>query len=346
MTDLRVDPEIQELLQEIPGHGTEPSSSVVANAEARTEQKGKRAKWAFWEKDKPAKVGADIKPPFLDLSEEVDCSGEKPEIEGGLSPAPKTKWGFRLKKFLPNTKSAAENLTDSVAQTKESKEGQNKGGLFSWLKREKAVIPTADRLPIKVIIGYLPEVTARDAADYAYGLAEKYFDQMGLAYGGVFKYERGMVYEIHEGGVGKAFAPTIIQYFESLPPFDPAEVHRVVIRTATRKVEVQRLRDGLAAVILPESSDAEPTEWLRQTAVMSPLIDTRKGFVRMATMLFGAGIFAMLASGIFFRLQPYEEAVPVQKKLRPSDYPSAQWEKVQNVPEDSYVKALKFANGR
>lgn len=344
MTDPRLDPEIAEMLEEMKDDIAAERPALSEETAVKAPSEKKSPWWRVFRQKRKEEVEVIVAPDEPELSEDFKSTNASTEdTEKRVSFW--RKWRFfgkkRASSKLGEVVTNAESSTSTGPQS-----GGWKSRLRGWARREGHSGVPSNRLPIRVIIGYLPEVTARDAMDYAYGLAEKYFDQMGLAYGAVFEYGKGMVYEVHEGGVGKAFAPSIIEYFESLPPFNPSEVHKVVIRTATRSVEVQRTREGLVAIMLPESSEVEPTEWLKQTSTMSPLIDTRKGFVRMATILFGAGIFAMLASGIFFRLQPYAEATPVKKELSANDYPSAQWSKVQNVPENSYVKALKYENGR
>lgn len=202
-------------------------------------------------------------------------------------------------------------------------------------------------LPIRVIIGYLPEVTERDALEYAVGIAEKHFEQMGMAFFDAHKYANGFAYEVHEGGPGKAYLPDIIKYFDSLGAYRTGELNAVVLRTATRFVEVQRMREGLAAIILPESSTMAPTEWLEATASMRPAVNKRTALLVAGAALFVTGFVAMIVTSMLTRYQPYEP-MPEQKVefINATNMPFGQWPQLETVPRTSYVKALRYRNSR
>lgn len=202
-------------------------------------------------------------------------------------------------------------------------------------------------LPIRVLMGYLPEVSARDAKEYAQGMAEKHFEQMGLSYFDAFEFGNGYVFEAHEGGDGKAYAPEVIKYFESLGAYQVGEVNSVTIRTASRFLEVQRMREGLAAIMLPESAEATPTAWLRPTTSMTPGLNRRTAFLYAGVAVFATGVLSMLLAATVFRLQPYATA-PVQKveSVSTADLPRSQWSRLESLPANSYVKALRYRNDK
>ena len=215
------------------------------------------------------------------------------------------------------------------------------------LRAKKADKPAFSAVPIRVIIGYLPEVTEKDALDYAMGIADKHFEQLGLAYYDAFQYDGGYVFEAHEGGHGKAYSPQILEYFTSQGPYRSSETHSVVIRTATRKVEVQRARQGLTAIVLPESSDLQPTAWLTPGAPMTPALNKRTGLLVTGAALFVTGFMALMVAAFVARYQPYEAAPKMTPEvLSMQDLPMGQWPVLQAVPAGSYVKALRFRNGR
>jgi hypothetical protein len=212
-----------------------------------------------------------------------------------------------------------------------------------------AVGPRPGATPIRVLIGYLPEVTERDATEYAMGIAQKHLEQLSLAAYDVFEYARGYAYEVHEGGAGRAYLPSIIEYFKSHGPYRTGEEVSVVLRTATRKVEVQRTRDGLAAIVLPESSEAQPTEWLAPTSALIPALNKRTGLLVGGAALFITGFLAMVVAALLARFQPYLDPPPAQAfEPRLQDLPAGQWERLTIIAgtPGSYVSALRFRNGR
>lgn len=202
-------------------------------------------------------------------------------------------------------------------------------------------------VPIRVIIGYLPDVTERDALDYSLGVAEKYFEQLSIAFFDTVRYGKGYAYEIHEGGEGKAFLPKILEYFEAQGPFQPGEVVTAVIKTATRKVEVQRQREGLSAVILPQNSPKEPSPWLYATESMQPAMNKRTGFFVVGAAIFVTGFSAMIISSMLTRFQPRLPPEPPKlAAVNILDYPISQLAQLKSVAYPRYVKALKYAGGR
>lgn len=202
-------------------------------------------------------------------------------------------------------------------------------------------------VPVRVIIGYLPEVTERDALEYAVGIAEKHFEQIGMSFFDAFKYSNGYAFEAHEGGEGKAFLPEIIRYFEAQGPYRTGEEVTAVIRTATRAVEVQRTRDGLVAIILPEGAGAIQSDWLEPTSKMQPAINKRTGFLVAGAALFTTGFIAMMVASILTRYQPYEPP-PEQKTefINMATTPLGQWPQLEAISPNSYVKVLRYRNGR
>lgn len=222
--------------------------------------------------------------------------------------------------------------------------GKGKKEKAAKAKKEKHKFSAA---PIRVVIGFLPEVTERDALEYAVGIAEKHFEQVGMSYFDAFKYGNGFAFEAHEGGTGKAYLPEIIRYFDAQGAFRPGEDVGAVIRTATRSVEVQRTRDGLVAVILPER-DATPTsDWLEPTSSMQPAINKRTGFLVVGAALFTTGFIAMIITSMLTRYQEYDPAPePVRHRIEAGLLPIQQWSRIEAVPAGSFVKALRYRNGR
>lgn len=202
-------------------------------------------------------------------------------------------------------------------------------------------------VPVRVVIGYLPEVTERDAMEYAVGLAEKHFEQIGMSYFDAFKYGSGYAFEAHEGGSGKAYLPEIIRYFDSKGAFHPGEDVKAVIRTATRAVEVQRTREGLTAIILPERDETPPSAWLQPTTNMQPAIHKRTGFLIVGAALFTTGFIAMIFTSMLTRFQEYEAAPdPVVQRIDISQLPNQKWSRLTSIPANKFVRALRYRNGR
>lgn len=201
-------------------------------------------------------------------------------------------------------------------------------------------------LPIRVLMGFLPDVSEKDARDYALGVAERHFDQPAIAFFDAFKYEEGYAYEVHEGGVGLAYLPEILAYFKTLGPFEAGEEHRITILTGSRKVQVQRTRSGISAILLPESATQLETDWLTPSQKMSPALNQRTGLLIAGAVFFVTGFFAVLLASSITRIQPIIEAPPPAiERIVSERLPIHQWPLLANITPNMYVSKLVYENG-
>lgn len=199
--------------------------------------------------------------------------------------------------------------------------------------------------PLRILIGFMPEVTERDARDYALGVAEKHFDQPALAFFDAYKYSTGYAYEVHEGGSGHAYLPEIIKHFNEQGEYVAGEGLTVILRTGTRMVQVQRERYGLSAILLPESSKAQPSEFLVPHKKLTPALTQRTGFLVAGSAFFITGFFALIVGSVMTRYQAYEEPLaPVVTRVNFEDLPSTQWSRIESLPPNSYVAKIVYEN--
>lgn len=201
-------------------------------------------------------------------------------------------------------------------------------------------------VPVKIFIGYLPDVLERDAMEYAMGVAERNCEQSSITYFDVFKYDGGFVYEIHEGGRGKAYIPEILKFFEDAGDFDNLNPIKVYIHTAIRTVEVEKLRKGLVAVWLPESKRIETTPGLEPKQDLIPATNQRTGFLVISAMFFIVSFLSMIVAAIT-QYQPYDPAPEFKyQELDYSKSVSGQWGRINDaVLMGKIVKAVKFEGG-
>ena len=286
-----------------------------------------------------------------ELSEVSSMSEVHPEPQAQPVSA-KKRWTF-------GRKSGTERLSERIADVSDAQimEGDSlreettapqvdrpRMGLLSGRKKSESV-KTSHALPIRILIGFLPEVTEKDARDYALGVAERHFDQPAIAFYDAFKYGDGYAYEVHEGGEGQAYLPKILEYFDSLGPFAAGEDTRVVIQTGTRKVQVNRARNGIAALLLPDSSTEPVTDWLVPEQKMAPALNKRTGFLVVGAVFFVTGFFAVILSSTLTRIQPYTP--PPQAGVETISYeslPISQWPRLLNLAPNTYVSKLVFEN--
>lgn len=270
--------------------------------------------------------------------------GGGPEPAADASPLPLENPGVpRQDDVAQGPVAAAEESAEIAAETAESN-GSARALRFMRSMLQRRTRAGQAQLPIRVLIGYLPEVGERDALEYAEGVAAKHFDNLGQTYFDAFKCDAGYAYEVHEGGPGRAYLPEIIRYYQGLGQYSADDVNKVAIRTATRTVEVVRQRAGLSALLLPESQKPQQPSWLVPRVPMRPAVNKRTGLLVAGAVLFVTGCLGAMVSSLVTRLQPWEPAPePVALQTQWDALPLAQYPLIERFDSSKgYITALRY----
>lgn len=233
--------------------------------------------------------------------------------------SPKVKKAFSLKSFM--SKKTAPDATD-----------------------EEDSADLSQRRPIRLLIGYVPDVTERDAKFFVAGVAEKNVDSAYIGYMGLFKFGTGYAYEIQEGGHGRSYVEPIIQHYKKLPPNAYDKETAVFINTAQRVVQVERGGDGgLVCVQMPESFSVPETQWLQPGKKLKLLRDLNTGYMVASGAFLGIAFIVLIAS-YASRYQPYEQPpTPSQDHVSIASLPASHWLEVATPGEGQYVKTWKYS---
>lgn len=199
--------------------------------------------------------------------------------------------------------------------------------------------------PIKLLVGYLTDTTEKDTYYYMLGVAERNLDSDNIGWAGLFPFEGGFAYEIHEGGNGRSYLESVIEHFRSLPPFTADEDQYVFIHTTSRTVRIERTKTGLHAVLLPEGETPEESEFVQQGKKLTPLVEKRTGLFLSGVALLLVGLMAM-AGAFITRYQPYTPGVLKMDRVPVAQLPFSQWVNVMRVPSNDYVTALRYEKGK
>lgn len=160
-------------------------------------------------------------------------------------------------------------------------------------------------VPLQLLMGWLPKVAVKDARLYLMGLAEKHCRSLRDTGYCLVPFDNGWAYEIHEGGPGKTYLPLLLKKFvqarKDNTPLE--EVERVVIETATRRVQVELQPEGFTSVYLPESALTPPTPGLEPEGKLHPVIPERRSVLFIGGAILAAGVLAFGAS-LIWRYQP------------------------------------------
>lgn len=334
---------------------TKPEQPADAERPAAADTPAKRALWARLRRAKHDAVDAEASPVVADVVAEVPVI-EKPAH--GLF----ARWAARFRRPTPRqdtdtAASATSNacvadpeasgpLDDGRAAAAVDVKEKQKPSAWARLLRRRAADPTEQRLPIRLLVGFLPEVTERDAREFARGIAEKYCENLSIAYVDVAQYGTGWAYEVQEGGSGRAYLPAVLQYFKAQGEHEPGKSVSVIVRTATRLVKIERTRDGLSATQLPETAQEDASDWVKPTLKMSPVISTMLPVLVLGGTFAGTGALAFGIANLG-RIQPYmPPPAPRTERVDLSLMPHAQWPRLTNLQPGDYVVALTYENGR
>lgn len=200
--------------------------------------------------------------------------------------------------------------------------------------------------PQRIIIDFLEGTdNKKDAAAFARNFIETHFDAHGLCYWYVRPYEMGFIYEVHEGGSGREYIGSVVDMLNK----DPRAV--VVVRSATRLLEIKRTRSGnYSAVLLPDGQPptSENFFYAKPTKRMKPFKFKGLSILITGAAVFGVGaiclILSMLACLVAFVAQP---RYSLDQATSFSNLPLNQWsDLVRNTNVNTYVKTMRFENGR
>jgi len=204
--------------------------------------------------------------------------------------------------------------------------------------------PTAAAPPTQLYFGYLAGVTRRDATHYAIGVAHRNAVNVLNAVYGVFAWQGGWAYEVHEGGSKLALLPGILRYFDQQPgaDLDTLVVH---LHTAQRVVKVQRTRAGVAAFLMPEGFSAEQTPSVERGASLAPAVALHSGVLATGVVLFATGFLAMILA-LWRRPDPPPLPNADHDPIRYEQLPISQWPALLNAAAAGYVDSLEYSAGQ
>lgn len=189
--------------------------------------------------------------------------------------------------------------------------------------------------PIRVLVGFLEDVSESDALKYVQDLATRHFETSTLSFFKVFKFRNGFIYEAHEGGSGFSYVYEILDQIAKVPPTEAYS--DFYIKTATRPVKVSISASKVQAVFLTSSKVNEVNSYVTALTVkMTPAFDTRAGLKSAGLAIFGTGVVAFLLSMAVGRYQPVTHAELAPTKVTIENLPIAKWE---SIVSESKLKA-------
>ncbi|WP_018234203.1 hypothetical protein [Thioalkalivibrio thiocyanodenitrificans] len=219
------------------------------------------------------------------------------------------------------------------------------------------------QLPIRYIAGHMPGLSVKDGTAFVHAYIERNIDAIDATGYWVQKYEDGILYEIQEGGKGRALLPSILKKLQT--------EDAVIIPTSTRQVRLGFTERGFQCLLLPESSVEEETPGIKGGPKLKPAKGDAKGWVISGGVLVTLGLIVAISGSLINRVttlaQDYSLGMHLQTDIveylqilypratapafatstPAEDLPIAQWDRIlreqaANEAERSYVTALRY----
>jgi hypothetical protein len=218
------------------------------------------------------------------------------------------------------------------------------------LRKDKSVnteVVDDTSIPYRVVIDFL-EGTLRkqDAIAFARGFIEHHFDAQNNSGYYVAPYVGGYIFEVQEGGSGRAYLPGILQVLDENPAASAC------IQMARRVLEVKKSSTGAyTAILLPEGTEPQNPDKVfpEPSAKLIPFQRSGMAALIVGGAIFGIGFLALFLTTVVYLVEVSGLMAPPMAKVDYAALPLTQWQSLMNVggeKSNSYVKAIKYANGK
>ena len=168
--------------------------------------------------------------------------------------------------------------------------------LWANLRPQAAALTDAARLdmPIELHVAFLANVTRDDAEAYVIGYIRSRTVSERVYYG-LFPFRNGFIYEIHEGGSGHAYVPTLL---ERIAAFDGREFKGILI-SSRKKIQISHTERDFSTMAIPQDRDVRAAILIEPAYSRLKAIQFNHGFqmLLMTSALCLVAIGVLLAAG-------------------------------------------------
>lgn len=262
-----------------------------------------------------------------------DPSGPEAEVLSAAAPGPKDRFLARMRLRAKPDPVSAPDMADP--EGRKGKSARRKGGG-----------PVGRGFPpIQVLIGWVGESSRRDVLEHARGFATDHLETLETAWIAMAEFRGGTLFEVHEGGNGRAYLPELIEAISR----DPDQVLWVPSGTKLNRVVTFSIVEGRPfSMMLNEGDSARvrasgqvPVERTGRMRRLSP-----RGNVVLAI---GATLFAasltILSGSAFLASRVDQQPVP-SLSYNAEILPHGQIVSLSDaLREDRWVSRILFENG-
>lgn len=216
--------------------------------------------------------------------------------------------------------------------------------LFKTPFQSNTPLSTLVEPPVSLRIEHLSHVSKEDALEYATGYLKSSMNSSRLFYG-VFAFGSGFIVELHEGGSGKAFTPSILNAIQQYPErdFNSAPL-KAVIPSGKGNLFISVKSDTLSALELPQGRFIDVD--LQATLSEHSLI--RAQFRHSRRLLSASAALLSLSMMVFLWASYSSLDVPtlIVDRVAAHETALAHWNSTLAWPDSELPHTATFANGK
>lgn len=199
--------------------------------------------------------------------------------------------------------------------------------------------------PIQILIGWVGESSRRDVLAHARGFATDHIETLDTAWIAMAEFRGGTLFEIHEGGAGRAYLPELIEAISR----DPDQVLWVPSGTKLNRVVTFSIVEGRPFSMMLNEADSTrvrnsgqvPVERIGRMRRLSP---RGNAILVVGSTLFAAS-FSVLSASAFLSASVDQQPVP-SLSYNAEILPHGQIVSLSDaLREDRWVSRILFENG-
>lgn len=198
--------------------------------------------------------------------------------------------------------------------------------------------PVAAGRPQNLIIGYIEEITKKGLKEYIIGQTYKYFPSPHYTVYRIEKYNKGYIYEIHDGGKKLTHLKRVKEEFDS-------GENEIILKTAGNYVKVAKSGHKLDCMILQDSDfeyDDEEAKIIDafDMAKMEEAVPLGAGTFLSGLMFLSFGIISLFFAVLFKYGLLNQEEEPIEKIVELSKMPHEYFEQLPSPTRYSYIEKM------
>lgn len=195
-------------------------------------------------------------------------------------------------------------------------------------------------LPLRIIISKIGDVSKSQAENFCRGKIERYFDENNRveSFFYIKKVNKEWYCELHEGGKGRAFLPSVLKTLN-----DENEPNEVIVPSGTRYVKAD-IDNEYNIRFLTLGEDDKPEELsVKSSSVMTPYQGDSKNYLIVSTSVLIASLIILATSYTVSKSVDSFEVSSNNDKFATLHRVMNQMER---LPENRYIKKIEFKGGR